>query len=283
MRPDLLLVRPDAPAQATRVRQLSAALGRLETALRCAVASAAVGRTGVRPLGSRSACRTLGGVFLDVLCCHCLLAAPRSTAAAAYLVPRLLREAAEELGLYFGPHVPAGSGARTAVGREQLHAMEDELARAPLAVGPGRLDADRLGAALAALRSATGGEPGTAWLRSAAGVFLDELASIDAEGFGRSRPAVAVRRTPQGTVAERRALLVAAAVCAEVWLAARARTPSAFAADPAWPTGVLLRTSARLGAAPVPATAPDAARPATMEVLVRCAQRRGFDPHGTPL
>ncbi|MGW1809682.1 hypothetical protein [Streptomyces sp. NPDC002078] len=279
MRPDVL-VRPPAPA--TRVRPLTAALGRLETALRCAVATAAVRRPGVRPLGSRSARRTLGGVFLDVLCCHCLLNAPQP-AAAACLVPLLLRQSAEELGLYFGPHVPADPGGHTAGGREQLRALHRELALAPSEGGPDRLDGDRLGAALAGLRSVTGREPGTAWLRSAAGVFLEELASIRGEGFERARPAVVVRRAPQRAVAERRALLAAAAVCADVWLVARAQEPSAFLADPAWLTGVLLRTSARLGAAPVRATAPEVAGAATAEVLERCAQGRRFDPHGTPL
>jgi hypothetical protein len=260
---------------------LPAALGRAETALRCAVAAASVRRTGVRPLGSRAAHRTLGGVFLDLLCCHCLLAAAESaTATTAFLVPRLLRQSAEELGLYFGPHVPAtGPGDPVSLGREQLQFLHAELSRLASEDGPGLLDADRIGAAFTRLRSTDGGEPYASWLRSAAAVYLDELAVLISE-LHESDPEE-VDRAAAG-LAERRALLMAAAICAEAWPTARAEAPSTFVPDPAWLTGILLRTAARLGTAPPQPAAPDALQAATAELLARCTQGRGFDLHGTP-
>ncbi|MFD5592514.1 hypothetical protein [Streptomyces griseorubiginosus] len=222
-------MRPDVLLPATQVRALTAALDGAEAALRRAVAVAARRGPGVRPLGSRSAHRTLAGVFLDLLCCHCLLRAPWSATAASRLVPELLRQSAEELGLYFGPHVPDGPGGHGAAGREQLSLLRAELTRLPSGEEHCPLDRDRIEATLVRLRSATGGTPHTAWLRSAAPLLLSELASLEQEFGGRDPFPY---RRPATALAERRALLVAAGACTETWLAARADAPSQRADAP---------------------------------------------------
>ncbi|WP_141208222.1 hypothetical protein [Streptomyces griseorubiginosus] len=248
----------------------------------------------MRPLGSRSAHRTLAGVFLDLLCCHCLLRVPWSATAASRLVPEVLRQSAEELGLYFGPHVPDGPEGHGAAGRRQLRSLRTELARRPSEDIPCPPDRNRLGtaraarAALVRMCSAADGTPHTAWLRSAAPLLLSELASLELE-FGGGLGPIPYHR-PATALAERRALVVAAGACTETWLAASAEAsaartdaPSAFLADPVWLTGVLQRTVVRLGTAPLPGPVPDVAATATAEVLERCAQGRRFDLYGTPL
>ncbi|XUL92259.1 acyl-CoA dehydrogenase [Streptomyces galilaeus] len=110
--------------QITRPLIPAMALGCADTALRTAVALAGSGGAqGVRPLDARYTRAAVADAFLDLLLCDCLLlAAIRSlhvvpgessmpTAAAKYLVPRVLQEASDGLAPILGLRVHREEGA----------------------------------------------------------------------------------------------------------------------------------------------------------------------------
>ncbi|MFE0464623.1 acyl-CoA dehydrogenase [Kitasatospora sp. NPDC058965] len=115
----------------------SMALGCADTALRTVVALAGPGRaTGVRALDSRYTRRAVAGAYLDLLVCDSLLAvairalhlapadASLPTAAAKYLVPRMLQEASDDLAAVLGPRIHREEGSYGTF-RKQLRDLAD--------------------------------------------------------------------------------------------------------------------------------------------------------------
>ncbi|MGW5660939.1 acyl-CoA dehydrogenase family protein [Streptomyces sp. NPDC003758] len=315
--------------QITRPLIPAMALGCADTALRTVVElSGSGGADGVRSLDARYTRAAVAGAFLDLLLCDCLLlAAIRAlhvapgdssmpAAAAKYLVPRVLQEAADDLAAILGPRVHREEGAygtfrkhlRDLAGMPPGHAgaaaslasllpQLPSLARRSWPVAEAAPDAlfhadgplppwDPAALALAARH-----DPLAAALREAPArlgsrrtplatlvrQLADELAMLGEECRRLPEGEPALLANPRGfALAERYTLLAAAGACLGVWQ--QGNQP----ADPVLLLGVLGRTAVRLGL-PVPAEVADSAAAAMTEVLSRCARRRTLDLYDEPL
>ncbi|MHC3474085.1 acyl-CoA dehydrogenase [Streptomyces sp. 7R007] len=316
--------------QITRPLVPAMALGCADTALRTVVGlSGSGGAHGVRPLDARYTRAAVAGAFLDLLLCDCLLlAAIRAlhvtpgdssvpAAAAKYLVPRVLREAADDLAAILGPRVHREEGAygtfrkhlRDLAGMPPGHAgaaasLASLLPQLPyLARRSWRPGTD---AAPGALFRADGPLPPWDPAALALAARHDPLAAAlrDAPSrLGRRRTPLAAlvrrlaaemdllaeecRRLPEGDPAglanprgfalAERHTLLAAAGAC---LGVWDSDPRR--ADPALLLGVLARIAVRLGL-PVPAEAADSTAAAMTEVLARCRAGRTLDLYDEPL
>ena len=324
--------------QITRPLVPSMALGCADTALRTVVALSGPDRAeGVRPLDSRYTRSAVAGAYLDLLVCDSLLAvAIRSlhlapgdsslpTAAAKYLVPRMLQEASDDLAAVLGPRIHREEGRygtfrkhlRDLAGMPPGHAgaaaslasilpQLPSLARHAWPAGDagpaelfhlhGSLPAWRPAAvALAARHDPLAGVLRTAELELAAVSGLGErreallglVRALASELFAvaeecRTMPErePALLANPRGfALAERYALLTAAAACTGLWLAGGLR---GFLADPAWLVGALGRIAVRLGL-PVPAAVAHCTAAALEEALLCCAQELTLDLYREPI
>jgi alkylation response protein AidB-like acyl-CoA dehydrogenase len=298
--------------QVTRPILPSMAVGCADTALRMAARAAAGEGGGAGPAGggTRYAKRALGASFLDLLLCDCLLlAATRAvhvlpeesslvTAAAKYLVPRVLEQAVTDLAPALGrgfqhragevgtfrkqardivalPPGHAGSAAALASILPQLPVLArrswttDPAAPPELFRPDGRvprLDPSALRAAAPAdslfntlsgaadvVESMAGLGAQAAQLRAVTRGLVAECAMLRKECRALPERDHTALANPRGyALAERYALLLAAAAALGVWLEAHNRRGGGFLADPAWVIGALGRVCLRLG---VPAAA----------------------------
>jgi len=296
--------------QVTRPILPSMAVGCADTALRMAARAAAGDGDGdgTPAAGTRYARRALGASFLDLLLCDSLLlAATRAvhimpgesslvTAAAKYLVPRVLEQAVTDLAPALGrgfqhragevgtfrkqvrdiaalPPGHAGSAAALASILPQLPVlarrswMIDPCAPPELFQPDGRvprLDPAALRAAAPAdslfntlpgaadvIESMSGLGDRAAELRAATRALVAEAAMLRKDCRSLPERDHAALANPRGyALAERYALLLAAAAALGVWLEAHNRRDAGFLADPAWVTGALGRVCLRLGVSP---------------------------------
>ncbi|MEU0575372.1 hypothetical protein [Dermacoccus nishinomiyaensis] len=153
--------------------------------------------------------------------------------------------------------------------RKLAHSGTDDLLTAALIGVAGRLGAP----------SPHGGGPAAA-LAELAQTFVGELRALRAQ-YAALPAAREAAFDPQGcALAERYALVMAAAACLGVWEGQRGS--GSFLEDPAWAVLALSRIAVRLGA-PVPRLPDAVVRTVLAEVLDRCRAGRSLDLYATEL
>lgn len=123
-------------------------------------------------------------------------------------------------------------------------------------------------------------EPFTAALAGLARTFVEELRGLRALCAALPAAGGAVFDPQACALADRYALVLAAAACLGIW-EGQAGSGS-FLEQPAWAVLALSRIGRRLGA-PVPDLPPGVVESVLAEVLGRCRDRRSLDVYGTPL
>ncbi|MER5768706.1 acyl-CoA dehydrogenase family protein [Streptomyces sp. NPDC001985] len=164
-----------------------------------------------------------------------------------------------------------------------LFRPRDELPALPfdrLALASGR---DSLSASLvAAADSLPSGSPTELAVQTLVMRMLDQLRRLREESLGLSpRDRTALASPASFALADRYAVLLAAASVLGVWRAAREDGADPFLADPAWAAAALHRLARRLGERPPELPAGCAGR-IHEEVLRRFRECRSYDLHDTP-
>lgn len=141
------------------------------------------------------------------------------------------------------------------------------------------LTATLVGAA-ARLQARPGPGPLHQALAHLAGLFVEELRTLRARCTALAASGHAAFDPQACALADRYALVLAAAACLGIWEGQAAA--DTFLARPAWAVLALGRIGRRLGA-PVPPTPPQADAEVLAEVLERCRQGRSLDLYATRL